>query len=105
MGWGREVKKIICALLLVIVAPYSFSAIVCEGGWNKYGEWSSCLKTHEAPGLTADYLGKRPVDANRVGQVERVHKNIDGSITVWRHGSSDDEKWEQVDENTWERTR
>lgn len=97
-------KKIICALLLCIVAQSSFSATVCEGGWNKYGEWSSCLKTHEAPGLTADYLGKRPIDANRVGQVERVRKNIDGSVTVLRHGSPNDERWQQVDENTWERT-
>lgn len=98
-------KELACPLFLCMIAQTSFAAIVCEGGWNKFGEWSSCLKTHETPGLTADYLGKRPIDANRVGQVEKVEKNLDGSFTVWRHGTPDTENWRQTDEKTWERTR
>ena len=56
-------------------------------------------------GLTADRLGRRPIDERRVGKVEKVEKNIDGSVTVWRHGSPDTEEWRQINENTWERTR
>lgn len=93
------------ALLLVLVSLQSacFAGVVCdEAGWNKYGMWSDCLKYHREPGNTG---GGRPVDANRVGQVEKVYKNIDGSVTVWRHGSSDTEEWTQVDKDTWERKR
>lgn len=88
-----------CALFLSTTVS---SALVCEEGVNKYGEWSPCYRTHRVPGPAPEV--EYPVDANRVGQVERVRKNIDGSVTVWRHGSPNDERWQQVDENTWERT-
>ena len=45
------------------------------------------------------------IDSQLEGKVERVRKNIDGSVTVWRHGSPDTEEWRQINENTWERTR
>ena len=97
-------KRILFLSLSILLASSTCAAkVVCdESGWNEFGTWSSCLKWHYEPGADE---GRRPVDTNRVGQVDRVQKNIDGSVTVWRHGSSDDEHWKQVDENTWERTR
>lgn len=90
-------------VLLAIFAPLLCSAkIVCEPGVNRFGDWTPCLKGHYEPGTTeSSNLSDPQLD----GKVERVRKNIDGSVTVWRHGSSDDEQWQQVDENTWKRTR
>lgn len=94
-----------CALPILVVSLLSvhslcFARIVCEPGWNDRGTWSTCLKYHYEPGAPE---GRRPVDERRVGQVEKIHKNLDGSVTVWRHGSSDTEEWTQVDKDTWER--
>lgn len=93
----------VIATLLISISQSPLAKVVCdESGWNEFGTWSSCLKWHREPGLAeVEY----PVDERRVGQVERVQKNIDGSVTVWRHGSPNDEQWKQIDENTWERTR
>ena len=98
-------KKQITLLTLFFTCLPAFSShVVCDGGagYNRFGFWDPCPKWHveEGPRPEAEY----PIDANRVGQVERVRKNIDGSVTVWRHGSPNDERWQQVDENTWERT-
>lgn len=89
-------------VLLCLFPSLSQSRVVCEGGINSFGEWASCLKWHREPGL-ADV--EYPVDARRVGKVEKVEKNLDGSVTVWRHGSPDTEEWKQTNETTWERTR
>ena len=105
MGWGPIMKRIFAGIGFLLLAQCASSAIVCEEGWNKYGEWAPCLRYHHEPGLTADRLGRRPIDERRVGKVEKVEKNIDGSVTVWRHGSPDTEEWRQINENTWERTR
>ena len=94
---------LILAAVLMSVQGVCFSKVVCdEAGWNRFGTWSDCLKYHIEPGAPE---GRRPVDANRVGQVEKIHKNLDGSVTVWRHGSSDTEEWTQTDDDTWERKR
>lgn len=96
--------KRLCLLFMMLCAVSSLSQakIVCEGGVNRFGEWVSCLDAHYEPGLPE---GRRPIDANRVGQVEKVHKNLDGSVTVWRHGTTDTEEWTQIDKDTWERKR
>lgn len=75
--------------------------MVCEPGYA-YGNYQPCLKAYRVPGHQE---GRRPVDARRVGQVEKVEKNLDGSVTVWCHGTSDTEEWKQTNESTWERTR
>ena len=97
-------KKAILILVasLFIQAPCVARVVCDESGWNEFGTWSTCLKYHIEPGAPE---GRRPIDANRVGQVEKVHKNLDGSVTVWRHGSSDTEEWTQTDADTWERKR
>ena len=98
-------KRIVLVLAVALLSAQgvSYANVVCdESGWNEYGTWSTCLKYHREPGVPE---GRRPVDANRVGQVEKVHKNLDGSVTVWRHGSSDTEEWTQSDKDTWERKR
>lgn len=90
---------------LLATAEFSKSAVarvVCEGGINKFGDYVPCKKWHHELGAPE---GRRPVDANRVGEVEKVHKNLDGSVTVWRHGSPDTEEWTQTDKDTWERKR
>ncbi len=78
------------------------SKLVCEGGINRFGDYVPCKKVRREPGLSdVEY----PVDARRVGKVEKVEKNLDGSVTVWRHGSPDTEEWRQTNETAWERTR
>lgn len=89
----------VAVALFVAVQP-CYSKFVCEEGINKYGEWAPCLRGHYEPGHEEVEF---PVDERRFGQVEKVHKNLDGSVTVWRHGSSDTEVWTQVDKDTWER--
>lgn len=92
---------LILAAVLMSVHGVCLSKVVCdEAGWNKFGTWSDCLKHHYEPGAPE---GRRPVDERQIGQVEKIHKNLDGSVTVWRHGSSDTEVWAQVDKDTWER--
>lgn len=95
-------KACLAIVAVLLVAPLSYARVVCEGGINEFGEWDSCVKWHRVPGLSdVEY----PVDARRVGKVEKVEKNLDGSVTVWRHGSPDTEEWEQTNETTWERAR
>lgn len=96
-------KPLFFCLPVFFIASTSYAEVVCdEAGWNEFGTWSSCLKWHREVGVKE---GRRPVDAKRVGQVEKVEKNLDGSLTVWRHGSPDTEEWKQTNETTWERTR
>jgi len=90
---------VVAAVLFVAVQP-CHSKFVCEEGVNRYGKWAPCLRGHYEPGHEEVEF---PVDERRVGQVEKVHKNLDGSVTVWRHGSSDTEVWTQVDKDSWER--
>lgn len=90
---------LVVGFALLAFMPSADAKIVCEPGYSM-GEYQPCLKAHFEPGAPE---GRRPVDERRVGQVEKVHKNLDGSVTVWRHGSSDTEVWTQVDKNTWER--
>ena len=94
----KRLITVVCLSLAVISS--AGAKIVCEEGINRYGEWAPCLRGHYEPGAPE---GRRPVDERRVGQVEKIHKNLDGSVTVWRHGSSDTEVWTQVDKDTWER--
>lgn len=90
-------------VLLAISVPFLCSAkIVCEPGVNRFGDWTPCLKGDYEPGTTES---SHLIDSQLEGKVERVRKNIDGSVTVWRHGSPDTEEWRQINENTWERTR
>ena len=96
-------KTILMLGSLLSLQGACFANGVCdEAGWNEFGTWSTCLKWHREAGAPE---GRRPVDARRVGQIEKVEKNLDGSVTVWRHGSPDTEEWEQTNETTWERTR
>lgn len=96
-------KTILMLVSLLSLQGACFANVVCdEAGWNEFGTWSTCLKWHREAGVPE---GRRPVDARRVGQVEKVEKNLDGSVTVWRHGSPDTEEWRQTNETTWERTR
>lgn len=97
----RKALFAVGAALFVAVQP-CHSKFVCEEGFNKYGEWAPCLRGHYEPGHEEVEL---PVDESRVGQVEKIRKNLDGSVTVWRHGSSDTEEWTQTDDDTWERKR
>lgn len=90
-------------VLLAISVPFLCSAkIVCEPGVNRFGDWTPCLKGYYEPGTTES---SHLIDSQLEGKVERVRKNIDGSVTVWRHGSPDTEEWRQINENTWERTQ
>lgn len=103
MGRSRKVKRLVLLFAVVLASSQSacFAGVVCDkAGWNKYGTWADCLEYHREPGNTG---GSRPIDERRGGQVEKIHKNLDGSVTVWRHGSSDYEVWTQVDKDTWER--
>lgn len=96
-------KMLALVLAVVVMSSQSvcLAGVVCDkAGWNEFGTWSACVGYHREPGNTG---GRRPVDERRVGQVEKIHKNLDGSVTVWRHGSSDTEEWTQVDKDTWER--
>lgn len=96
-------KTILMLVSLLSLQGACFANVVCdEAGWNEFGTWSTCLKWHREAGVPE---GRRPVDARRVGKVEKVEKNLDGSVTVWRHGSTDTEEWRQTNETTWERTR
>ena len=92
-------RLIIFVSLSLAVISSADAKIVCEPGYSM-GEYQPCLKAHFEPGAPE---GRRPVDERRVGQVEKIHKNLDGSVTVWRHGSSDTEVWTQVDKDTWVR--
>jgi hypothetical protein len=98
----REVFLLLVAAFLSMQEPCMARVVCDESGWNEFGTWSTCLKYHRESGARE---GRRPVDASRVGKVEKVHKNLDGSVTVWRHGSTDTEEWTQTDADTWERKR
>lgn len=95
-------KGCLIAFISCFLVASAHARLVCEAGVNDYGSWTPCLKIHRIKGLSdVEY----PVDARRVGKVEKVEKNLDGSVTVWRHGSPDTEEWRQTNETTWERTR
>ena len=104
LGRCFEMKTLV-SLFLVVVSTVGLSPteakIVCEPGYA-YGHYQPCLKAYRVSGHQE---GRRPVDARRVGKVEKVEKNLDGSVTVWHHGSPDAEEWRQTNETTWERTR
>lgn len=93
----KRLLAIVCASLACVCSVDA--KIVCEPGYA-FGEYQPCLKAHYEPGHEDVEF---PVDERRIGQVEKFHKNLDGSVTVWRHGSSDTEVWTQVDKDTWER--
>ena len=75
---------LVVGFALLAFMPSADAKIVCEPGYSM-GEYQPCLKAHFEPGAPE---GRRPVDERRVGQVEKVHKNLDGSWLV-RHRSLD----------------
>ena len=74
----REVFLLLVAAFLSMQEPCMARVVCDESGWNEFGTWSTCLKYHRESGARE---GRRPVDASRVGKVEKVHKNLDGSVT------------------------
>ncbi len=88
---------LVLALMLVYVTPQA--KVVCEEFVTEYGivGHKNC---HNVKGEVEPYYGPTVQE----GDISRIEKNLDGSISVYRYGSgSNSEDYREVTKGEWKR--
>ncbi len=92
-------KKLIVAALMVFMASACSARLVCDKVVSKYGtvEDRNCVFIK---GDIAPYYGPTA----HSGDIRRVEKHADGSVTVERYGRDGEaEEWRETSPGEWKR--